>query len=203
MDAAPHRRDQEKTSRVHGEAALPGARVPVTAVAIAVISTMLFLCCPGSAHGTEQEYLVKTAFLYNFAKFIEWPPTVFGDKAEPLAICVVGQDCFGNTLRMLKNKTVEGRIIAVRKGVKTNDIDGCHVLFISGSEKENLQQILKAVRGVPVLTVGDTDGFARAGVMINLVPVGSRIGFEINLGAVEETPLKISSKLLKLGKTIR
>jgi len=202
MNAVPRKRDIRKTSRIHSPAVRSGMRAMVTAIIIVVVPAMLFFCCPGKA-GAEQEYLIKAAFLYNFAKFVEWPSAVFVDKTVPLGICVIGQDRFGNALGTLKNKTVEGRTIVARKGVKAEDIDRCHILFISTSERENLPQILKAIRGAPVLTVGDTDGFARSGVMINLVPIGSRIGFEINLSAVGATPLKISSKLLKLGRTIR
>ncbi|OPX93358.1 MAG: hypothetical protein A4E62_01440 [Syntrophorhabdus sp. PtaU1.Bin002] len=201
MNAASHERDTGKTSTTCAPVRL-GVRAMVTAIIIVVIPAMLFFCCPGKA-GAEQEYLIKAAFLYNFAKFIVWPSAVFGDATIPLGICVIGRNRFGNALGTLKNKTVEGKPIVVRKSEKAEDIDRCHILFISASEKENLPQILKAIRGTPVLTVGDTDGFARSGVMINLVPIGNRIGFEINLTAVEETPLKISSKLLKLGKTIR
>lgn len=201
MNAVPHKRDIRKTSRACG--LVPGVRVMVTAVAIAVVSVALFFCSTDRVLGADQEYLIKAAFLYNFAKFVEWPSPVSGDRTAPLGVCIIGQDRFGDALGTLKNKTVEGRPISVRKGVKPDEADRCHIFFISTSEKENLPQILKTIRGAPVLTVGDTEGFARSGVMINLVPIGNRIGFEINLSAVEATPLKISSKLLKLGKAVR
>lgn len=158
-----------------------------------------------SASGPDDpptEYQVKAAFLFNFAKFVEWPADAFAAGA-PLSICVVGEDPFGDNLDALtKGERLNSREIAVRR-LKGDDAPrGCHVLFVSGSERRRLRQVLEEVHGGGVLTVSDIDEFARAGGMIRLTKQNYRIGFEINPQAAERARLKISSKLLSLAKIV-
>ena len=150
-----------------------------------------------------QEYQVKAAFLYNFAKFVEWPEAAFKESKSPFTICILGKNPFGDALDSLREKTVEGRRLLIRKISKIEEADTCNILFISASEKESLPHIRMVTRKWNVLTVGDTNGFAESGVMINLFSVDNKVGFEINLDAAEKASLKISSRLLKLGKIIK
>lgn len=158
--------------------------------------------CADADSNVQQEYQVKAAFLYNFAKFVEWPPSSFKDTQAPLIICILGNDPLKAALDDLKDKRVEGRPVAVKKISTIEQAEGCHMLFISSSEKDNLSQIAKAVQSKKILTVGDTKGFAHSGVMINLILIDNKIGFEINPSAAERASLKISSKLLKLGRIV-
>jgi hypothetical protein len=139
------------------------------------------------------EYQVKAAFLYNFAKFVEWPPDSFSDGSAPLRICVLGQDPFGQELRdITSKKTVNGRELA-----RT-----CHILFIASSEKAHLNRILESLRGADLLTVGDTKGFVQRGGVINFVLEDNRVLFEVNRKAADQARLKISSKLLNVAKLV-
>jgi YfiR/HmsC-like len=149
------------------------------------------------------EYQVKAAFLYNFAKFVEWPPGGFSDASAPLRICVLGQDPFGQELRNITNeKTVNGRKLQIDHMVDVHLARTCHILFIASSEKTQLNRILEGVRGSYVLTVGDTKGFAELGGMINFVLEKNRVQFEVNHKAAEQAGLKISSKLLNVAKLV-
>jgi hypothetical protein len=149
------------------------------------------------------EYQVKAAFLYNFAKFVEWPPGGFSDASAPLRICVLGQDPFGQELRNITNeKTVNGRKLQIDQMVDVHLARTCHILFIASSEKTQLNRILEGVRGSYVLTVGDTKGFAELGGMINFVLEKNRVQFEVNHKAAEQAGLKISSKLLNVAKLV-
>jgi len=150
-----------------------------------------------------QEYQIKAAFLYNFAKFIEWPAAAFKDAQSPLTLCILGKDPFGDALDSLRDKTIEGRKLVIRRVSKIEEADKCHILFVSASEKDTLSHILKATRSWNILTVGDTKGFAESGVMINLITTDDKVGFEINVDAAKHASLGISSKLLKLGKIIK
>lgn len=152
---------------------------------------------------TVSEYQVKAAFLYNFAKFIEWPPSSFSDASAPLRICVFGQDPFGHELRDITNeKTINGRKLQVDQVVDLQLARTCHILFIASSEKAQLTRIFESLRGTDVLTVGDTKGFVQQGGMINFVPENNRVQFEVNRKAAGQAGLKISSKLLNVAKLV-
>jgi YfiR/HmsC-like len=150
---------------------------------------------------TASEYDVKAAFLYNFTKFVDWPPDAFPDSGS-LKICVLGDDPFGGSLRTVAGELVGNRKLTVTRTESLARPAGCQVLFISRSEQDHVRQILAAVKGSPVLTVGDTKGFADDGVIINFVLEGSKVRFEINTDSAEQAHLKISSKLLQLAKRI-
>ena len=149
------------------------------------------------------EYQVKAAFLFNFAKFVEWPPSSFSDTSVPLRICVFGRDPFGDELRNItKEKIVNGRKLEVTQVLDLQVARTCHILFIASSETSRLKQIFESLRGSDALTVGDTKGFVEQGGMINFVLENSRVQFEVNRKAAEQGRLKISSKLLSVAKLV-
>jgi hypothetical protein len=161
---------------------------------------------PGATRGEIQEsreYAVKAAFLYNFAKFVDWPPESFKIEASPLVLGILGVDPFGAVLETLKGKTVKGHKLVIRKLPRLENFEDCQILFISGSEKDSVRPILAAVKSHPILTVSDIDRFAQQGGMIGLVAVDNNINFEINLDTVQRSKLKVSSQLLKLAKIIQ
>ena len=149
-----------------------------------------------------EEYAVKAAYLYNFAKFVEWPQQTFATPTSPIILCILGSDPFGDSLDKIAERTVGERPVAIRRLARVEESNGCHVLFLSRSESTRLQSILNELAPAPILTVSDIPGFADAGGMIGLVSVGQRIRFEINLRAATRAKLKISSQLLKLARVI-
>jgi len=164
---------------------------------------MLFLNGTHAQSPTAGEYEIKAAFLYNFAKFVEWPPSSFADASAPLRICVLGQDPFGEELRNItKDKTVNGRKLKVYPVLDLQVARTCHILFIASSETAQLKQILAGLRGSDALTVGDTKGFVQQGGMINFVLDKDRVQFEVNRKAAEQAGLQISSKLLSVAKLV-
>jgi hypothetical protein len=173
---------------------------------IALLAVMLPAGFLGFASGETQpapEYAVKAAFLFNFAKFVEWPDDAFADRSSPLVLCVIGEDPFGDALKSLKGKTVNGRHLAIRYMTTIEELDRCHLLFVCPSEKPVLPKILQTTKGRSILTVGDMGGFAQDGGIINLVKEENRVGIEINLEAAQRSRLKISSKLLALAKIVK
>ena len=155
--------------------------------------------------GSEaSEYQVKAAFLYNFAKFVEWPPDVPSRKDDPIRICIVGENPFGNYLNeSTEEKTINGRKLVIWELKSVQDAKGCQIVFIGASEKYHLRASLESMKGAPVLTVGDTEGFAQAGGMINFTLEENMVRFEVNVDAAERARLKISSKLLSLAKVVK
>ena len=147
------------------------------------------------------EYQLKAAFVYNFTKFIDWP----GESVRSLTfqICVLGQNPFGSELTQLTDgKVIEGHPVQVLIVTNYHLARSCQVVFISASENAHMKEILSALRGRSVLTVGDSQGFVDAGGIIELLVQDERMRFEVNLHAANEARLKISAKLLSLAKAV-
>ncbi len=169
----------------------------------AVTCVLLAACLSAQAQApAPTEYQVKAAFLYNFGKFVEWPPGTLADSS--FAICVLGDDPFGPALdQVIEGKSVHGKKLVAHRLGRIEEAGKCHVLFVSSSENGRLSQVLTSLRGRRVLTVGDTEGFAHRGGIINFRLVENKVRFEINLDAAERAGLTVSSQLLKLATVIR
>ena len=154
------------------------------------------------AQGQNGEYVLKAAFLYNFAKFVEWPEHVSPKGSAPLTLCVVG-DAFGSSIDSIEGKEVRGHPLTVRKNVQHSSLKTCHVLFFSNEEVPRLATVLNDLRNSAVLTVCDSPGCAEQGLMINLRLIEKKVSIEVNLEAIQRTPLKVSSQLLKLAHLVK
>lgn len=149
------------------------------------------------------EYQLKAAFLFNFAKFIEWPPSSFASHQTPFVICILGADPFGRAIDdTLRGETIEGRAVIVERTHDLSQLRHCQVAFISASDKDHLREIFQSVRGANVLLVGETAGFASAGGAIQFEMRGDHIRFSINPEAAERAGLRVSSKLLSLATIV-
>ncbi len=154
--------------------------------------------------GQITEYRLKAAFLYHFAKFVTWPASAFADSTEPIIIGVIGRDPFGRDLeKTVAGKTVRGRRFVVKRFRHIDDLEFCHILFITPSERKHVGEILRRIDSKSVLTVGDTRSFATQGVIINLFSENYKIRFDINAAAAKEAGLRISSRLLRLAKRVQ
>lgn len=151
---------------------------------------------------SSPEYLIKAVYMYNFMKFVEWPPEAFKDSLSPINLYILGTDPFGGTLNFINDKMVKGRRLHIKHVNHVNEISGGHILFISVSERENLRHTLRAVKNSAILTVSEIDGFAEQGGIINFITVENRIQFGINPDAAEQSGLKISSQLLRLARIV-
>ena len=146
------------------------------------------------------EYQVKAAFIFNFAKFVDWPARSFAKTNSPIVVGVLGKNVFGDNLeKVIRDKTVNNRRFRFIEVASTDEATHCHILFISPSEKDNVRKIIESLRNASVLTIGETDHFTDAGGMINFVLEGRNIRFEINNTAAKKAGLQISSKLLSLA----
>lgn len=167
------------------------------------VLVLLGVLLPAAAGQSATEYQVKAAFLFNFAKFVEWPADAFPNADTPLQICVLGQDPFGGDFeQVIEDKTVNGHRLEVAHPDGVPQARACQILFIASSEKQRVRDILQGLAGASVLTVGDTPGFAQIGGVINFVLDDNRVRFEINLRAAERAHLKLSARLLTVAKLI-
>ncbi|HKH49985.1 MAG TPA: YfiR family protein [Thermoanaerobaculia bacterium] len=156
----------------------------------------------GESGKTELEYQVKAAFLFNFTKFVEWPSDVFTSPGDPVTVCVMGDDSFGESLdAVVQGETVNGRRLKVHRTRSPAELRACHMLFVPRSERRQ-SELLSSLRGAGILTVGDGDGFLSDGGIIRFVLDQNRVRFEINHAAAEANRLKLSSKLLRLARRV-
>ena len=152
------------------------------------------------AQQQPSEYQVKAAFLYNFMKFVQWPDA---NDASPMVIGVVGNDPFGPLLdEAVRAKSINGRLVQIRRLKARENLHGCHILFISNSDRVDVSRILAALAGDHALTVGESDRFLRQGGMIALLMENDQVRLEINLPAAEDKGLKLSSKLLAVARVM-
>lgn len=152
------------------------------------------------------EYTIKTAFLFNFGKYVDWPAATLSDKNnDTLYICVQGIDPFGDNLKALEGKSIGSHKVKIKNVdiLKGDDpVQGCHILFISHSERDLLSEIYKKLEGHPVLTVTDMNDSSDSGAMINLIVIDDKVRFEINLESARRAGMEISSQLLKLATKV-
>lgn len=170
------------------------------AILIACLSLALLSFAAGAQESQPSQYQVKAAFLFNFAKFVEWPPESFAEETAPLVIGILGDDPFGDDLeRTIHGKSINNHLLVIKQLHSLAETTNCHVLFISASEQKRLAEIFSGLHGTSILTVSETEGFTEAGGMINFVLENKKIRFQINADAAKTARLKISSKLLSLA----
>ena len=147
------------------------------------------------------EYEVKAAFIHNIAKFVEWPEMGRSRTGE-LRLCILGKNPFGSALETLRNQPIGAMSWGVVNITQKSDLSGCQVLFIAASESTNLEQILHSIKGNAVLTIGDAEGYAVRGVIINFYMEGNKVRFEINMQAIKHSRLNISVQLLNFARIV-
>jgi YfiR/HmsC-like len=153
---------------------------------------------------TVEESRVKAAYLYNFAKFVEWPSGVFRNPDDPTVICVVGDERISDVLEpAVSGKKANGRPVEARRPRSSDEFKSCHVLFIGFSDKERITQLLNRLQRSSVLTVGQSDQFIRLGGMINLALKNTTVELEIDPEASNAVGLKISSRLLVVARLVK
>ena len=149
-----------------------------------------------------EEYTLKAALVLNFARFTEWPADVFDRLSGPFRLCVHGDTDVQQAFASLEGKKVGDRQMSIKRINRLWNVQGCHVLFVSGTDRGRLRRVFSAIEGQPVMTVGEMRGFAKSGGTINLVIEDNKIRFQINLEAARRAGLTISSRLLKLATIV-
>ncbi|MFZ0414563.1 MAG: YfiR family protein [Candidatus Acidiferrales bacterium] len=177
-----------------------------------LFSVLIIFCgivCGGAQRSdgqinTTAEYKVKAAFLYNFAKFIEWPPQTFPGGNSPIILCVYGSDPFRGELEAtVLGKKIDGRGFETRHMNRIEELRVCHMVFVSEAEAKRAPEILAALKDAPLLVVGESQGFAAEGGEIQFVLEDGKVHFLVNTDAVGRAHLKVSSKLLSLAQIVR
>jgi hypothetical protein len=145
---------------------------------------------------------LKAAFLFNFAKFVEWPAEA--TASSPLTLCVLDDAAVEDALGQLVNGgPVNGRTVVLAKGARNRALRGCHLLYIGDADPGRTAATVDEMKGAAILTVGDGEDFARGGGVIGLFIEDGRMRFAINSDAAQRAGLRLSSKLLSLAKIVK
>lgn len=171
-----------------------------------ILAVLLGAACPlpsSAQTANALEYEVKGAFLVKFGMFVEWPTNHIGSTNMAFLIGILGEDPFGTKVEeALKRESIFGRAIQIKRGRVPTELSGCQIVFINGAPADQSTEWLAAFARLGVLTVSDEANFASRGGMIGFVKEEGKIRFEINQVVTERAGLKLSSKLLQVGKKV-
>ena len=174
-----------------------GVRCVVAAATVIALFASAPHLAGDSGTGALSTVEVKAALLYNFAKFAEWPSQL---ATDPIALCVVDDEPIAGALaHIVRDKSIDGHPLAVQQPLESGAWRGCEVLFIADQHVAPSSGALRAIKTLPVLTVSDGKDFSQAGGMIEFYLDRGRMRFRVNLGAVERSGLRLSSRLLGLA----
>jgi hypothetical protein len=172
-------------------------------VLVLLLCALPGLLLPGPARAdqpqVQNEYRLKAAFLYNFARFTSWPES----DATTFNVCIIGDNHFNGAVDSLREKLVHDLPLTVSYIDDTRNAADCQLLYVSNSLAAQADRILAELGRLPILTISDMDGFIRHGGIIGFLSINNRIRFEINVTAASDKGLSISSKLLSLATTVR
>ncbi|MEZ5359763.1 MAG: YfiR family protein [Candidatus Zixiibacteriota bacterium] len=172
---------------------------------LTAISWLILLCAFASpVFAQTSEYTMKAIYLERFSRFIDWPKVAdIEDTSRPFILTVIGENPFGESLAaVFKDQKILKKQVIISYVDSVEHIDSCHMLFIASSEKNNIDHIIDRVKDLGVLTVGDTEGFAEKGVLINLYLAEGKVRFEVNEAAVKESEFNISYHLMRMAKIV-
>ncbi len=172
-----------------------------------VAFALLLALSPGTVQGADEqssESELRAEFVLTFPEFVEWPaPPDKADAPGVFRVGVIGDDPILHSLgKLAPGRRIRGRPVVVRKIAGVTDVGDCDLLFISASEKGAVPRIVSVASHKPILTVGNTTGFAQLGVHINLYRFENYYRFEVCLSAARDSGLRLSAKLLKLARVI-
>ncbi|HET9641815.1 MAG TPA: YfiR family protein [Burkholderiaceae bacterium] len=170
-----------------------------------LVWTLVLLAQPVvPAHAQQAEGTVKAAFVFNFLRFTQWPPSRMSARDTPMYVCVWNGDArLSESLKSLAGRSVDEHVVRVLELERADELGRCNALFVPDSVMRSMPaSVLHKAELLDVLTMGDADGFAAGGGMIGLVSDGARIRFEINERSVKRSGLKLAAQLYKLGRLL-
>jgi hypothetical protein len=164
---------------------------------------LVFRAQAGEGAPVPREYQIKAAFLYNFTKFVEWPPRRFAAPESPIVIGILGANPFGDELEaIVKNRKVNNRPIEIRIVATEAEAAAVHVLFAGAGQESRMAAMSGSLQTQSILTVGESPSFAASGGIIDFVVEGDKVRFAINARLGEQSGLKISAQLLNLAMAV-
>lgn len=171
---------------------------------LGLLASLLGASSGFGAEPSLTKHQVEAVFLFNFAKYVDWPAAAFTNATAPITIGVLGTDPFGDSLQhAVEGKTINGRPFVIKHLASDSELGDCQILFISNSEASQMGEILVKAGTLPILTVGEGDLFAQNGGIINFVLKSGNVRLEIDLVAAKKAGLTISSRLLAVADVVK
>lgn len=169
-----------------------------------LVVLFIFLSLSFQSFSQANVYVLKAVYLEKFSRFVTWPDeSLMNSLNEPFIISVIGKTPLVENLEQIYSvQKINNKRVEIRRISNLYEIEKSHILVIAESEKKNLQNILSLTKNIPVLTVGETLGFADKGVLINFYEENNKLRFEINETAVLQSPLQMSFYLLNSAKIV-
>jgi hypothetical protein len=166
-----------------------------------LLTGLVFLAGATPARAQSEEG-IKAAFIYNFAKFTEWPATAFADASAPITVGFVGADSLADLFeKNVVGKNANGRDFAVKRFSSATGTENCQIVFVGDAGQA--AAIMGAIQGKTVLTLGDSDSFAAAGGMVKFVKDGAKISFDLDFNAINGAHLKLDPKLRQIARSAK
>lgn len=164
-----------------------------------MVMTLCAVTAQAQSANTMAEYRVKAAYIYNFAKYVDWP----GADSKEFHVCSAGRDDLGGALSALDRRWAQGREIQVRHNVALDQIKDCQIIFVGEKDPKLLTSVVRQLSGAPVLIVSDNLQAVDVGAHITLAFADDRVEFDVNLAMLQRANLKASSQMLKLARTTK
>jgi hypothetical protein len=175
-------------------------------VLIRCVAALLFMALTSHLRAqTPKEYQLKAVLLWRLAQYVDFPKEVLGPPEAPIVIAVLGSNPFGDALRLVvKNETAHGRKLEVRELDREDSTEGCHIIFVSQSERARVRRITSNLRGRSVLTVSDIDTFAELeNGMVRFAMENNKVTLQVNLDALNAANLKLDSRVLRMARIVK
>ena len=168
-----------------------------------MVSPSLVGADPGPQAGSVPVTSMRAAFLFRFAQFTEWPADAL-PPAAPIAFCAVGDPETADALdRTVRQQSINGHALVVRREVEDGGARACHVLFIGHAAGKAGPELIRSVAGAPVLTVSEEAAFAESGGIVQLYTERARMRFAVNVDTALRQRLRLSSQLLSLARIVK
>lgn len=169
-----------------------------------LIAVLVVPPLPAAPDSVALEYKVKAGYLFNFAKFIEWPSTSLPAPDSPFVIGVLdGAEAVQVWQPLFAGKSVNGHPVQVRSvhlGALGPDV---HILFVTRGASRTPEEIRAALGDANTLLVGESDQFAERGGMVGFVREDDVIRLTLNLERATRAGLKVSAKLSSVAKVVK
>lgn len=176
-------------------------RGPRVLFGVLCLTASLFLAAAEARAQSEDQ--IKAAFLFNFARYVEWPGAAFGDPGSPIRICLMGAEDFSTVVTLtVSGKSVGARPVEIKQPDDVRQAAGCHILYVGEDSRVAAANLASQLASGSVFTVSDRDGFAKDGGIANFFRADNKVRFEINVSAAKRAGLKVSSQLLRLAKVV-
>src|SRR3989339_243799 len=113
--------------------------------ALIIIACCLFFNLNSIAQQVSREVAVS-AYIYNFAKNIQWQTE---DSLNEFHFLIIGQDetIFRELTTLSETKTIRNKAIRVSSSTSLNNIDKAQLIFVAKGNEENLLNIFDRVEG--------------------------------------------------------